>query len=386
MHYDTTSNNPRQTLVEHIKIMYNTLDSHNAGKGPKQERKLMMMAMKTLIGMTLLILILAFSMAFVVPAPVVTPDKLDMYQNVYAEEEYTDEDGEESAIIPKNGRLLASEVVVSDVGFSSDVKPLDLDMKTTGSKPIAENFTEEGYTDDTISVELKKIEAFDNLFYVAYVKIATPSQLRTGIAGTLKNNRTAYVTTLAKSYNAIVAMNADNYTSGDVKNGYIVRQTQLYRKSFSKGLDALFIDENGDFHIVKNGQKEQQAALKALKSDGHEVINSFTFGPALVIDGELCEIADSYQWDRNGSTPRSAIGQMGPLSYVMVQVGERNTDSEGVSQEKLAQFMHDLGCQQAYNMDGGNSSILVYNGEPFSLKKTERDLKDMIYFCSAITE
>lgn len=332
----------------------------------------------TLIGLGLLILVFALSLAVAAPAPVVTPENLENYQNTY-QEDYDDE----LAFAPLGGRLRASDTVMSDILPAANIKKLDWEMTTIGREPVQENFTADGYRDESIVVEMKKIEAFDNIFYVAYVKIATPSQLRTGIAGTLKNNRTAYVTTLAKSYNAIVAINADNYTSGDVKNGYIVRQTQLYRKSFSKGLDALFIDENGDFHIVKNGQKGQEAALKALKADGHEVINSFTFGPALVIDGEKCEIAESYQWDRNGSAPRSAIGQLAPLTYVMVQVGERGTDSPGVSQEQLAQFMADIGCLQAYNMDGGNSSILVFNGSAYSVKKTERDLKDMIYFCSA---
>lgn len=322
-------------------------------------------------------------MSLAVPAPVIAPSALESYQSVYSDE-YDDYDEGDIALAPAPGRLMASSTVMSDILPAANIRELNLDMETIGSEPIAENFTEHGYRDDTIIVDMKKIEAFDNIFYVAFVKIATPSQLRTGIAGTLKNNRTAYVTMLAKSYNAIVAINADNYTSGDVKNGYIVRQTKLYRKSFSKSLDALFIDENGDFHIVKNGQKGQEAALKAIKADGHEIINSFAFGPALVIDGELCEIAKTYQWDRNGTTPRSAIGQIAPLTYAFVQVGERNTDSPGVSQEQLGQFMYDIGCVQAYNMDGGNSSILVFNGEPYSVKKTERDLKDMIYFCSAI--
>jgi len=47
--------------------------------------------------------------------------------------------------------------------------------------------------------------------------------------------------------------------------------------------------------------------------------------------------------------------------------------------------MLELGCKQAYNLDGGNSATLAYNGEVFNTKiQKERDVSDIIYFASAI--
>ena len=47
--------------------------------------------------------------------------------------------------------------------------------------------------------------------------------------------------------------------------------------------------------------------------------------------------------------------------------------------------MLDLGCTQAYNLDGGNSATLAFNGSVFNAKATkERDVSDIIYFASAI--
>ncbi len=349
---------------------------------------------KALLALTALLAVMVMSLTFLVPSGMILPEA----EERYADTEFgisEDEADIEAALRPY--RALAS-AGVSDVSAADsapdfdaidflpavDISSLPLELSAGGRAPIAENFSENGYYDDSIVVKMEKIEAFGCIFYVARVKIATASQLRTAVAGTLKNKRTAYVTQLSQSYNAIVAMNGDNYTNASVKNGYVTRQGEVYRKSFSKGLDALFIDENGDFHIVMHGQKNQEEALKKLKADGHTISNSFIFGPALVVDGELQDIPKDTQWDRNGRTPRSAIGQMGPLSYVMVQVGERGTDSEGVSQPELAQFMYDLGCEQAYNMDGGNSAILAFAGEAYSYKAEERDLKDIIYFASAI--
>ena len=350
---------------------------------------------KVFLALTALLAVMVMSLCFLVPSGMILPEAEETYANTeFGAAPQEDEDAAEASVRPY--RALASAGATdastgSAVDFDAidflpavDITALPLDLSEGGRTPIAENFTEDGYHDASIVVKMEKVEAFGCTFYVARVKIATASQLRTAVAGTLKNKRTAYVTQLSQSYNAIVAMNGDNYTNASVKNGYVMRQGELYRKSFSKGLDALFIDEEGDFHIALHGQKNQEAMLAQLKADGHTVNNAFIFGPALVVDGELQTIPDDYQWDRNGSTPRAAIGQVGPLNYIMVQVGERNTESTGVSQSDLAQFMYDQGCQQAYNMDGGNSSILAFSGQAYSYKAEERDLKDIIYFASAI--
>ena len=48
--------------------------------------------------------------------------------------------------------------------------------------------------------------------------------------------------------------------------------------------------------------------------------------------------------------------------------------------------MGSLGCTQAYNLDGGNSAILVFNNEPYNKKAQERDINDLIYFATAVPE
>ena len=52
----------------------------------------------------------------------------------------------------------------------------------------------------------------------------------------------------------------------------------------------------------------------------------------------------------------------------------------------LAQFMYDQGCVQAYNLDGGNSALMYFNGENYSRKsfEAERSVSDIIYFSTGI--
>lgn len=72
---------------------------------------------------------------------------------------------------------------------------------------------------------------------------------------------------------------------------------------------------------------------------------------------------------------------------MVVTVDGRIDDSEGVTLQTLAGFMAQLGCEQAYNLDGGNSSALVFHNELLSIKNVEeRSLNDIIYFASATSQ
>ena len=122
-----------------------------------------------------------------------------------------------------------------------------------------------------------------------------------------------------------------------------------------------------------------------MKKEGRKLINAFTFGPALVKDGKLLELDEDYGYNPNGREPRTAIGQMGPLSYVMVLIEAKDRSGKtGFSQGKLAEFMYNLGCVQAFNLDGGNSAEMVFGeqvikGQPGG---DERTLSDIIYFAT----
>ncbi len=339
--------------------------------------------------MTLLVVLMALSLTFVVPSGAILPDAKQRYQNDAPIDWGDDEDETETfdtgaSAVPY--RILASSAE-SDVTFDfGDPEPsanaLDLDMDTVGSAPIEANFTDEGYTDDTITVVIQQLTQDDSIYHVAYVTVASPTQLRTYVAGGLSSTRTAPTTTLAESVNAVVAVNGDFYSK--FSGGWIVRQGETVRKKVSDNYDLLLIDENADFHLILAGKTNQKDGITALLKD-HEIVNAFFFGPALVMDGEVCDIASSYGWDPFADNPRAAIGQMGPLSYVVVTVDGRIDESAGVTLPTLAAFMKQLGCTQAYNLDGGNSSALVFHNEMLSIKGnySERSVNDIIYFASA---
>ena len=331
--------------------------------------------------MNVLAAVMVFSLMFVIPSGAVTEDaKMAYYDALYEETE-----GDYAVELPQPKAVLAS-AVFSDILPSANVQSLDGDLFTPGSTPIAENFTETGYRDDTIIVELEQKRMFDSDVFVAYVKIATPSQLRTAIAGNkLSSTRTNQTSVITAAYNGIVGINGDYYSDKDRQGGHIVRQGQVMRERVSDNFDLLFIDELGDLHVFHRGKAEQQEAVDAFKQE-HEIVNAFCFGPGLVIDGEKPEDVSKYKWfDPSGENPRAGIGQIDMLTYVLVAVNGRTDESIGVTMDQFADIMLELGCKQAYNLDGGNSATLAYNGEVFNTKiQKERDVSDIIYFASAI--
>ena len=336
---------------------------------------------------TALAALLTLALVFAIPSGAVTEEAQNRYFDALYEEEWDeewDEDWDEEAALPKPRAVLAS-AVFSDILPAEGVAKLDGNLFMPGSTPIAENFTGNGYRDDTIIVEMVQERMYDSDVYIAYVKIATPSQLRTAIAGKrMGASSTNHTSKICQNYNGIVALNGDYYTK--TQAGYIVRMGEVYREKTSKNMDLLLIDELGDFHILTRGHEVQKEGLSVFQSE-HQIVNGFFFGPGLVIDGEVQEVPKQYQFDPNKKNPRAGIAQLGELTYALVAVNGRTKNSEGVTMQEFANIMGEIGAVQAYNLDGGNSATLAFNGAVYNEKpQAERSVTDVIYLASAIGE
>ena len=284
--------------------------------------------------------------------------------------------------------------IQAEEAVSANIVPLTVDL-SAGYVPNPECYIEadeengvlQGYEDESLTVTVERVKVGDSTFNVARVKIAHPSQLRTGLANE-KATKTNKISTMAKNHNAVLAIGGDYFS--DAKNGYIVRQYKEFRKKPKSVYDMLLVDNNGDFHIVLQSNAEELQAL--LTNEELTFPNIFNFGPALVKDGVLLESPEYYVDNgnkyntRSTSEPRCAIGQLGELEYMFVVVDGRRKDSDGCSTYELGQWMYEQGCVQAYNLDGGNSALMWFGGENYSDKttKSERSVSDFIYISTAI--
>ncbi len=285
----------------------------------------------------------------------------------------------------------AAEDVTAD--YTLDPLPIDFSF---GHVAPEENYTADSYEDASLSVKVQKIVDGETTWNVAHVTITDPSQLRTVVTAKGKTNK---ISTMAKKANAVLAIGGEYFASDE--GGFIVRmgKVQQSRKTPYDTRDLLCIDENGDFHIIVrkrdvkvNGKAKAingdfTAQLKALTAE-HTLVNVFDFGPALVIDGELAAIPEEhhYAFHLQAKEPRCAIGQVGPLEYVLVVVDADRDGKSGATAEALAAFMLEQGCVQAYNLDGGNSALMYFHGANYSDKSVsaERSVSDIIYFATLI--
>jgi exopolysaccharide biosynthesis protein len=261
----------------------------------------------------------------------------------------------------------------------TDISPLPWDS-SGGYQPDPDGFLPDGYTDSSISVRIVQERRWDNSFYTAYVRIQHPSQLRTGLATALGSARNKS-SKIAAHHRAVVAINGDFFT--DREKGLVIRQGEVLRDTADSHYDLLLIDTLGDFHLVSRDNLEM---LDYYLSGALTIQNAFSFGPALVVDGKKQEIPEKYSFAPHYKNPRAAIGQLGELSYVLVVAQGRHKDSQGVTLDQLATYMADIGCIQAFNLDGGNSAILLLGEEIVSGKsqENERSVSDIIYFATSV--
>ncbi len=231
--------------------------------------------------------------------------------------------------------------------------------------------------EDNITVELTEYRENDTTIYAADVWVTDPSQLKTAFAnGTYGKNVKDATSDIAKDADAILAVNGDFY--GARNSGYVIRNGVLYR-STSSGAEDLVIYEDGSFAIID----EDEVTAEQLLEDG--AVQVLSFGPALIENGEIAVTKNEEVGKAMASNPRTAIGIYEDGHYVFVVSDGRTDESEGLSLYELAEFLQELGVETAYNLDGGGSSTMVYQGEVVNNPTTsgnsvkERSVSDIVY-------
>lgn len=259
------------------------------------------------------------------------------------------------------------------------VHPLPIDF-SPGMKPAKEYYLSDTvYEDPSIRVELSSGRTFNCYYWVADIKIVDPSQLRTISAGGFTSNAAMSGVALAKRANAVLAIDGDYFCY--TGKGYILRQGELFLNDLAGDRDVLLIDANGDFHAVY----EPAQGTVTDTVDGVPVINAFYFGPVLVDHGEKVKLKfiDGMAYDEGRQ--RMAIGQVGPLEYKVMCCAGPSRGSSGMTMDRFATFVADQGVQVAYNLDGGDSCMIIFNGEKINdpQNPSTRQICDMICFASA---
>jgi exopolysaccharide biosynthesis protein len=264
---------------------------------------------------------------------------------------------------------------------TSEPPPEEESTPETSTSAISEpeatepKITANSYTDENIRINIETTRVDDTTVYIADIQLSNPAYLKTALAqNTYGRNIEQTTSAMAAAHEAIFAVNGDYY--GFREKGFVLRNGVLYRENGDG--QALIIDGDGNLSIVE----EQDTDVSSLAAGG--VMQALSFGPALVLDGDIAVTQGDEVGRAKQSNPRTAIGQIGALHYLFVVSDGRTDESEGLSLTSLAKVFADRGATIAYNLDGGGSATMVFLGEvvnnPTSGRRIkEREVSDIVY-------
>lgn len=249
---------------------------------------------------------------------------------------------------------------------------------STGSTSSTSSGTVIGtYSDSKSKITVTRYRAYDSNIYVADVEVTDGTSILSAFANnTYGRNITDTTSDMAEENNAVLAINGDYY--GARQSGYVIRNGVVYRNQGSNGEDMV-ISKDGSLSFISESDTTTDSLIQK------QAWQVLSFGPVLVENGEVAVTENDEVGMAMASNPRTAIGTVAKNHYLFVVSDGRTSESAGLSLYELANFMKSLGATNVYNLDGGGSSTMVFQGEVVNNPTTngnkisERAVSDILY-------
>ena len=233
------------------------------------------------------------------------------------------------------------------------------------------------YSDSKSKITVTQYRAYDSNIYVADVEVTDGTSILSAFANnTYGRNITDTTSDMAEENNAVLAINGDYY--GARQSGYVIRNGVVYRNQGSNGEDMV-ISKDGSLSFISESDTTTDSLIQK------QAWQVLSFGPVLVENGEVAVTENDEVGMAMASNPRTAIGTVAKNHYLFVVSDGRTSESAGLSLYELANFMKSLGATNVYNLDGGGSSTMVFQGEVVNNpttngnKNSERAVSDILY-------
>ena len=275
----------------------------------------------------------------------------------------------------------ASTTASSSSSTSTTTKPPSSSAPTTTSAPV---LTDRSFTDGSTTITIEQRTGGTGnrayTYFVADIVVADARQFRSAFAkNKFGENIIDNTSKIAADVNALLAINGDYY--GFRRSGILIRNGVIYRDDGAR--QGLALQADGTMSLYDEKTTSAQELVESA------VFQTFSFGPGLVEDGQVLPGIDSVEIDTNignhaihGKQPRTGLGMIAPNHFLFVVVDGRSALSRGLTVSEFAQLFTDLGATVAYNLDGGGSSTMYFNGalvnNPLG-KARERGTSDIVY-------
>lgn len=292
-----------------------------------------------------------------------------------------------AAPVPTPVPTAAPEPVVGEAVPEETPVPAEL---TEWQQRFAEFFTDEveltdsSYTSPEVSVQITshtfKEGPGQSVYYVADIHVARLENFFTLFA----NDKFEYFSTqdagdMVKNHNVLLAVDGDfcTYQNG----GVLVRNGEVFRQDYSY-YDLLVLYNDGSMETLRPNTYQLDEVLV------RGVWQIWQFGPALFReDGSVNPGYFNTTSTVQQPNPRCAVGYYEPGHYCfLVADGRQDGYSYGLRLEELSQIMFDMGCRDAYNLDGGGSALMYFNGGMVNHQSNggDREIGDLL--CISETE
>lgn len=245
-----------------------------------------------------------------------------------------------------------------DINIDPALITLPNDEKVEETGEVTSNIEEETSSSDEVTAD-GGIEIHDvkgGTYNGKMMIISDPTRVFVGIPengfGEGKRGMTVY--NMIKSYGAVAGTNAGGFEdeggngTGGIPDGIVISGGELLWGNYNTYYSLAGLDKNGLLHV---GKMTAKAALE------RGIVEAASYGPALIINGEP---QATYT---GGLNPRTAIGQRADGAILLLVVNGRSVSSLGATLDDLTEIFLEYGAVNATNLDGGSSSIMIYNGE-----------------------
>lgn len=307
---------------------------------------------------------------------------------------------EETALAPEAAAIeLADTPEVAEAGQAADIKteeaPSDKteiqesepDLSEVAEEiPLREKFSEfftaeivkdkYSYTSPNISIQITKVKDEEHgsqpfNAYIADIHIASIESLKVGFP---VGHRTETADGIAKDNNALLGVNGDYYLN--INKGILIRNGIVLQDSEGTS-DLCVVYQDGTMKTFGPGEYSVEGILNQYPWQ------VWSFGPALLDENGVPKTEFNTSTNIYNRNPRTAIGYYEPGHYCLITIdGRSEGNSNGATIRALAAMMSDLGCKAAYNLDGGDSSVMVFGGKTVNKPSGGgRKLSDIVMIC-----
>lgn len=238
------------------------------------------------------------------------------------------------------------------------------------------------YETKTLKVSMEEKETSYTRYWVCHVQTFSPAQLCSALCGGTYGEPRATVSEEIAVHNGVIGINGSgfSYSSGKPAPGKtMIKGKKVYEDVYSNG-NIMCVTGDGGMFTAAAGLTTKQLLKRNVK-------DTYCFGPTLIEGGKKYPISRSGDFRQTYRYPRTAVGMVSPGEYYLVVVqGKGAGGSDGMTYGELQKVFLDLGCDYAYNLDGGGSVTLVFKGRVVNTltdASGERPCGDILYFIDA---